>query len=982
MAAPGSWWGGGRALSGPRRGARARARAAAPAGAAGVGAETLVVVESPAKARKVRRFLGGRCEVLATKGHLRELARQRGGGVDPDAQFRMRWSEVDKAREPLRAIRAALEGGASRLLLATDPDREGEGISWHLQELLEGEGALEGVEVRRISFTEVTPAAVREAVAAPRDVDERLVSAYLARAALDYLVGFTLSPMLWRKLPCARSAGRVQSVALRLVAEREQDVERFQKAEYWDVSARLRAAEVCGSGGGAGGGGGGEAAPSATLFDARLTHLDGKRLKKTSLASDAEAEEARRRVEGAALAVSSVGQREVKKRPQPPFKTSTLQRAASNVLGFSAQRTMRLAQDLYEGQGAGEGLITYMRTDGLFLAPEAQEDIRAYVRGEFGAEYVPATPRKFTTKAPRAKSQEAHEAIRPTDLRRLPAELPASVGTDARKLYALVWERALASQMSSAVFEQASAEVADAGGCLRLRGSESRLLFPGFLRLRESQALSGLPSGSGASTPPEDSGLAGLARLAEGQACAVQEACAAQHFTAPPARFTDGSLVTALEERGIGRPSTYANIIKILVDRGYIRREGRSFHLESQGRVLTSFLCQYFDKYVDYDFTSEMESNLDRVSEGELERVQLLDEFWRPFKDDVDCREGLDARDVQEIMDGALGPYLFPAADGSGVEDPALRECGQCGGGGRLGLKLSRSGAFLGCSNYDREDSDKGCNATLPLTAFVRLHAEGGDGASGEVAREAAVAAKETAALPRELGMDGSSGLPVSVRKGPYGLYIQLGESKAQRGFRRVGMVRGRKAEDITLLEALAELEFPKTLGAHPSDGEPVVVRKGRYGPYLEHGDTTARLDPDEDVPPGEIELEAAVVLLEEKGKVNRRRRGSQAGSQKGKGKEKTKAKKKAKAKSKAKAKVNGKKPRTLTGYNLFYKEAWEELRRDSGGEAPPVADAAKQISARWKGVGEESRAAFAARARALRPEPEGAPAPPPPDTK
>ena len=973
MAAPGSWWGGRRALSGSRRGPRARARAPAPAeGAppAGVGAETLVVVESPAKAVKVRRFLGGRCEVLATKGHLRELARRRGGGVDPDAQFRMRWSEVEKAREPLRAIRAALEGGASRLLLATDPDREGEGISWHLRELLEGEGALEGVEVRRVSFSEVTPAAVREAVAAPRDVDDRLVSAYLARAALDYLVGFTLSPMLWRKLPCARSAGRVQSVALRLVAEREQEMERFQKAEYWDVSARLRAAEVCGGGGGGGGGGG--AAPSVASFDARLTHLDGERLKKTSLASGDEAEEARQRVEGAALAVASVGQREVTKRPQAPFKTSTLQRAASNVLGFSAQRTMRLAQELYEGQGAGEGLITYMRTDGLFLAPEAQEDIRAYVRGEYGAEYVPAAPRKFTTKAPRAKSQEAHEAIRPTDLRRLPAELPAAVGADARKLYALVWERTLASQMSSAVYEQISAEVADAEGGVRLRGSETRLLFPGFLRLRDSQAMSGLPCGSGASTPHEDAGLGGLARLAAGQACAVQEASAAQHFTAPPPRFTDGSLVTALEERGIGRPSTYANIIKILVDRGYVRREGRSFHLESQGRVLTSFLCQYFEKYVDYDFTSEMESNLDRVSEGELERVQLLDEFWRPFKDDVDGREGLDARDVQDILDGALGPYLFPAADGSGAEDPALRECGQCDGGGRLGLKLSRSGAFLGCSNYDREDSGKGCNATLPLTAFVRLHAEGGDGTSGEIAREAAAAAaKETAALPRELGMDEISGLAVSVRKGPYGLYLQLGESKAQRGFRRVGLAKGLKAEDITLVEALAELEFPKTLGAHPGDGEPVVVRKGRYGPYLQHGDTTARLDPDEDARPGEIELEAAVVLLEEKGKL-RRRGGSKAGKQKGAGKEKTKAKKK------AKAKASGKKPRSLSGYNLFCKEAWADLRRAPEGETQPFAEATKQISARWKELGEEAKAGYNERARALRPD-EGAP---PPDAK
>lgn len=918
-----------------------------------MGEETVVVVESPAKAQKVRKFLGGRCTVLPTKGHVRELARRAGGGVDPDAAFRMSWTELDKAREPLRAIRAALEGGASRLLLATDPDREGEGISWHLQEVLAGEGALEGVEVRRVAFSEVTPAAVRGAVAAPRDVDHELVNAYLARTALDYLVGFTLSPMLWRKLPCARSAGRVQSVALRLVAEREQDIEAFQKAEYWDVVANLRSATT----------GGVEAPSSFCCFDARLTHLGGERLQKLSLASGADAEAARLRVEAAALEVARVDRREVRKHPAAPFKTSTLQRAASGALGFSAHRTMSLAQELYEGRGAGEGLITYMRTDGVFIAREAQLEARAFVAEEFGGDYLPDAARQYAHRkragggTENVKPQEAHEAIRPTSLRRLPSELPGAVGSDAKRLYGLIWERALASQMASAVYEQVSVDVADAGDTVRLRGAESRLIFPGFMRLRESRAMQGLASGVQASASSAPSGVTAagagspsdLERLATGQQCSVKEVSTAQHFTAPPPRFTDGSLVTALEERGIGRPSTYANIIKILVGRGYVRREGRSFHLESQGRVLTSFLCQYFAKYVDYDFTSEMETSLDRVSEGGLEREQLLQDFWQPFKAEVDRHGDLSVKDVQEILDGVLGPYLFPASAEAGRgEDPALRQCGQCKGGS-LGLRLSRNGAFLGCSNYDKGGGDGGCNAILPLNAFVRLHAEDGAGkrpGDGGSAAAAAQGAKETAALPRDLGFDAASGLPVSVRMGPYGPYLQLGESKEENGFKRV-QLKGRPAAEVTLAEALADLEFPKLLGGHPRDGEDVMVKKGRYGPYVEHAGVAASLG---ETPPGEVGLEAAVTLLEEKGRPLRRRtRGSKTGAAKGKGKGKAKATRKARA---------------MTGYNLFCKEAWQEMKAAQG-DAPPFAEATKQISARWKALDPVGQAEFNDRAQA-----------------
>ena len=829
-------------------------RAAGAARGAGGG---VVVVESPTKATKLQGFLPASV-VLATKGHVRDLLAKQGSIAVESDSFDMSWTPLANSREPVQKIREALSAGASRLVLATDPDREGEAISWHLKEMLEEEGLLEGLQVERVAFTEVTKTAVAAAMSNPRAVDAELVDAYRARRALDYLVGFTLSPLLWTKVPGTRSAGRVQSVALRLVAEREQEIEAFRESEYWSVDAVLTAAGPAGA----------EGAP----FTAGVTHVDGEKLGKTALGSREAAERVEGQLRAAALRVASVKRAEVKQRPAPPFKTSTLQQAASGALGYSASRTMSLAQALYEGKGSNEGLITYMRTDGLFVAPEALADARAFVAGEFGDAHVPAKPRFYTRKA--KNSQEAHEAIRPTSVARLPSQLPAAVDPAARRLYALIWERAVASQMADARFERATVGVADAEGALRLSGTARRRLFPGFLALREHAGVRGLLPAAAPSYPNQ-----ALLAAAEGSPCALQEAVLDQHFTQPPPRYNDGSLVKALEERGIGRPSTYASTIKLLVDRGYMARDNRRFYVESRGRVLDVFLRQYFARYVDYDFTSVMESQLDLVSEGELGWTEVLQDFWAPFKAEVDALRDLRVRDVVDLLDEVLGPLVFPedgagAGDGAGADPRACQKCAD----GRLGLKLGRNGAFIGCSNFAA-----GCDATLPLTSFV-------DRAAARAAGDEAAAAAPMAVFPRALGTDPASGLEVAVRVGPYGPYLQQGASPEEAGalFKRV-QLKGRKPESVTLAEALADLEFPKALGAHPVDGEPVVLQRGRFGHYVEHGQ---RIAPTRDEPdPAAVPLERAVAILAERGKARRARkapgakRGKRRGKEKGKGK-------------------------------------------------------------------------------------------------
>ena len=750
----------------------------------------VVVVESPAKAKTINKYLGDRFTVLASFGHVRDLP-PRDGSVRPEQDFAMDWAADERGQRQITAIARALKG-AQTLYLATDPDREGEAISWHVRAMLEEARALKGVEVRRITFNEITRSAIRAAIAHPRALDQPLIEAYLARRALDYLVGFTLSPVLWRKLPGSRSAGRVQSVALRLICEREAEIEAFRAREYWTVEA-------------------GFTTPAGAAFTARLTHLDGKKLDQFDLVTEAQALAAKRAVEAGRFAVRTVEKKRVRRNPPAPFTTSTLQQEAARKLGFGAQATMRLAQQLYEGVDIGGdtvGLITYMRTDGVQMAREAIEAIREQVRAEFGPDYVPATARQYTSRAKNA--QEAHEAIRPTDVARTPDAVAGHLNHDQRRLYELVWKRAMASQMASAELDQVAVDIADAGTVLRATGST--VAFDGFLKLyredRDDIAADGEEEGR--VLPP----------MAERDRLATGEVAATQHFTQPPPRYSEASLVKKMEELGIGRPSTYASILTVLQERNYVRLDKRRFVPEDRGRLVTAFLVSFFNRYVDTGFTAALEEQLDDISGGRAGWRDVMRAFWDEFSHAVEQTRDLKISDVIAALDADLGPHFFPPRpDGS---DP--RACLACGTG-RLGLKLGRYGSFIGCSNY-------------PTCQYTRkLAVEGG--------------AEDEPTLKdgtRTLGHDPATGEEVSVRRGPYGLYVQQGEGEDKRKPRRASLPRGMDGEQMTLDQALGLLSLPRAVGVHPETGEPIEAGLGRFGPYVRMGAVFASLDPDDDV--------------------------------------------------------------------------------------------------------------------------------------
>lgn len=625
----------------------------------------VVVVESPAKAKTINKYLGDGYRVVASYGHVRDLE-AKNGAVDPEADFAMKWKVEDRAEKAVSAITGELKG-AKRLFLATDPDREGEAISWHLAEILKDRNKLGGIEVKRVVFHEITKSAVLDAIANPREINRELVEAYLARRALDYLVGFTLSPVLWRKLPGAKSAGRVQSVALRLICEREAEIEAFKAEEYWSVGVDFTT-------------------ETGGKFTAELSHLGGEKLGKMGLKDQASAERAVEAIKAGRFAVSDVERKTVRRFPPPPFTTSTLQQEASRKLGFGASRTMRLAQQLYEGVSLGGetvGLISYMRTDSVNLSQEALAGTRKVILREFGDRYLPKEPRSFKNQAKNA--QEAHEAIRPTDLGRLPAEVSQYLEDDQRKLYDLIWKRAVACQMEAAQLDQTGVDVADASGKTVLRATGSIMLFDGFLKLYQE----------GKDDDADDDGNRRLPPLTNGQALTQGEIKPEQHFTQPPPRFSEASLVKRLEELGIGRPSTYASILQVLQDRDYVRLERKRFIPEDTGRVVTAFLSNFFQRYVEYGFTADLEGKLDEVAEGDLDWKQVLRDFWRDFSTAVGGTKDLGIKQVIETLDLDLGQHFFPEVPGQGD----ARACPSCANG-RLGLKLGKFGAFLGCSNY------------------------------------------------------------------------------------------------------------------------------------------------------------------------------------------------------------------------------------------------------------------------------------------
>ncbi|MEC9432755.1 MAG: type I DNA topoisomerase [Pseudomonadota bacterium] len=763
----------------------------------------VVVVESPAKAKTINKYLGKDYTVLASYGHVRDLP-PKDGSVDTENGFEMIWEIDAKAQKHVRAIADALADDPS-LILATDPDREGEAISWHLQEALRKRRALKkDTPVQRVAFNAITKTAIEAAMAAPREIDMELVEAYLARRALDYLVGFNLSPVLWRKLPGSRSAGRVQSVALRLIVEREMEIEAFKAREYWSVRAMLKS-------------------PRGAEFEARLTELSGKKIERMTLETATRAEMAAAAVasRGGALKVVSVDARPGTRNPSPPFMTSTLQQEASRKFGMGAQQAMRAAQRLYEA-----GHITYMRTDGIDMAPEAVAAARSAISDRFGAKYVPEKPRIYKNKAKNA--QEAHECIRPTDMTRDAGGL-GDMGADEKRLYDLIWKRTLASQMEAAKLERTTVEIRSADDEVGLRATGQVIVFDGFIAVYEEgkdepadDEDGRLPAlAQGEATPLAEGALFGaFAKATEGQTPAAAAGMtraegamlagdgavmAQQHFTQPPARYTEATLVKRMEELGIGRPSTYASIITTIQDREYVRKDKNRLFPEDKGRLVTIFLERYFQKYVSYDFTAKLEENLDVVSDGGMDWKALLAEFWRDFHAAIEDTAELRITEVLETINDVLAPHLFPdKGDGS---DPRL--CPNCGKG-RLSLRTARSGgAFIGCSEYPE------CRYTRPMGG--EGEGEGGIGPDGKL-----------------LGHD-DEGRPVTLRTGRFGPYVQLGEATEENPKpKRASLPKGLAVGDVDLAKALDLLALPRLVGEHPEGGK-IEAGIGRYGPYVMH---------------------------------------------------------------------------------------------------------------------------------------------------
>lgn len=763
----------------------------------------VVVVESPAKADTIEKYLGPDYKVLATYGHVRDL-REKPDSVVTDDGFRMIWEVDSESKKRIKPIEDSLKN-SDRLILATDPDREGEAISWHLVETLRERKSLKDqVDVQRVSFNSVTKQAVTEAFQHPREIDRGLVDAYIARRALDYLVGFKLSILLLRKLPGARSAGRVQSVALRLVVDRETEIEAFQPQEHWSVIAYLRTAD-------------------GAVFPARLSQLHGDKIEKFTLADEAAATAAKAVLEQAdAFVVSNIESKPVSRSPAPPFITSTLQQEASNKLGSSAKRTMATAQRLYEA-----GLITYMRTDGIDMAPEAVNAVRQQITAQFGQPYTPEQPRMYKSKAKNA--QEAHECIRPTDISRTPEQI-GRLPDEQRALYELIWKRTMASQMANAQLERTTATIdtADDGPAAQLRATGQVVKFDGFQVLYPDPRVDRKRQ----SDAPEDADDAAddntkLPPLRQGDQPDRDRVEANQHFTKPPARYSEASLVRELESRGIGRPSTYATILSVIVDRGYVENEQRRLKPTFLGRLATAFLESRFERYVAYDFTADLEEKLDDITNGHNSYTDVLQEFWNDFEPALDEAEKLRVREAINDVEQRLEEVLFPPRQDG--KDPRL--CPRCNEG-RLNLRLSRrTGVFLGCERYPE------CDYTSPIGGKDEAEWAG----------------------DRELGVD-PDGKRVLVRKGPFGFYFQLGQPEGDRKPKRVSLPDGIDPSAATFDEAMQYLALPRAIGTHPESGEPVQAGIGRYGPYVLHQKVYASIPKGESVL--EVGLNRAVDLL------------------------------------------------------------------------------------------------------------------------
>ena len=760
----------------------------------------LVIVESPAKAQTINKYLGKDYKVMASVGHIRDLP-SKDGAVLPDDNFKMSWEMHKDKEKVVKEIIGELKTAES-LILATDPDREGEAISWHLQEILNSKKIIEDKPVERVVFNEITKNAVLHAMKTPRQINSELVEAYLARRALDHLIGFSISPILWRKLPGSKSAGRVQSVALKLICEREIEIEKFNIEEYWSITSIFSKNDK-------------------QQFTAKLSVLDKNKLAKMDLKNEKETNLALEKIRNSSFNITKISTKRVKRNPLPPFTTSTLQQEASNKLSFGASRTMRIAQKLYEGINIGSettGLITYMRTDGVQLSTQAIDELRNEITNLHGKEYIPQTPRVYKSKA--ANAQEAHEAIRPTAISRHPESVSSYLDNEQFKLYELIWKRTISSQMQSAELDETSADISNNDKTIVFRANGSQVRFPGFFIYRDRNDDKILPN------------------LVENENVNLEKADGEQHFTQPPPRYTDASLIKKMEELGIGRPSTYASILQVLVNRNYVEKDRGKHIPQERGRILTAFLNNFFGQYIEYDFTADLEKKLDKVSDGKLNYKKLLEEFWNGFKPHLNKMSELEREKILEALEKELADLFFPKNEEETNAQPN-RKCPTCSNG-NLGLELGRYGAFIGCSNY-------------PECKFTKQIAKNENNEENN--------ANETFMPENDgvLGIDPETGLKVIIKKGPYGIYLQLGEEKKPK---RTSIPKLVEASTINLDKALSFLSLPRLIGKHPETGQDISAGIGRYGPYLKYDINFISIPADETVI--NIGLNHAVVLIGE----------------------------------------------------------------------------------------------------------------------
>ena len=753
----------------------------------------LVLVESPAKAKTINKYLGSDYDVMATIGHIRNLPNK--NGVDPEENFSMQWELLERSNKFLKEIKQSLKS-ANKLILATDPDREGEAISWHVLELLNEKKIKINIPIERVVFHEITKMSVLDAIDNPRELDQELINASLARNALDYLIGFKLSPVLWQKLPGAKSAGRVQSVALRLICEREFEIQCFIPQEYWTIESELQK-------------------DSKEKFKARLIIWKGDKLEKLSLNNEQSAKEAIKSIENSDLEVVKNEEKKEFRNPRAPFTTSTLQQEASRKLSFSASRTMRAAQKLYEGLNIGSevtGLITYMRTDSVQLSKDSITDLRKMITNEYGDSYCPEKLKIYKSKV--ANAQEAHEAIRPTDVKRMPKTVKAYLDDDCYKLYDLIWKRTVSSQMASAIINKTIIDVesinkTDIQNFVTLRANGSVIKFDGFLKIYNEGV-------DEKNSSEMDDNI--IPQVNINEKLIAEKNISEQHFTQPLPRYTDASIIKKLEELGIGRPSTYASILEKLQDRGYVFKDGSRYVADDIGRIVTSFLENYFEKYVEYSFTADLEKKLDLVSEGKLDWKILLKEFWEQFKVAIESTSEIQRTDVIQKIDLALENHFFNLNDNGKVD----RVCPTCSNGS-LSLKVGKFGSFIACSNYPE------CKYTRKLSENDSDELNGSSGFDGE----------------KSFGFDPVTNDEVYLKKGPYGIYLQLGNEKKPK---RTSIPKLINIEDLNLEIALSLLKLPRDLGNPPGEDKPIYAGIGRFGPYLRFGTTYASLPHDNTV--------------------------------------------------------------------------------------------------------------------------------------